>query len=169
MVTSVSEEEEMWFWLRNYSVSARHEPRALCVLGKNSCFGSCILFYMVFWWCFNFLHVLRQNFMQPSLTVGSNLLYVAEEDLEYLGLLPPSPHVGNTNPYTCLMCSVPFFLFVCFFLSFFFFFLLLFFLLLTFLFLLLIFFNIYLLLYVSTLWLSLDTPEEGVRSHYEWL
>jgi hypothetical protein len=25
------------------------------------------------------------------------------------------------------------------------------------------------LLYVSTLWLSSDTPEEGVRSHYGWL
>lgn len=24
-------------------------------------------------------------------------------------------------------------------------------------------------MYMSTLWLSSDTPEEGVRSHYRWL
>ena len=29
--------------------------------------------------------------------------------------------------------------------------------------------KIYLLLYISTLQLSSDTPEEGVRSHYRWL
>jgi hypothetical protein len=29
--------------------------------------------------------------------------------------------------------------------------------------------KIYLLLYVSTLLLSSDAPEEGIRSHYEWL
>jgi hypothetical protein len=28
--------------------------------------------------------------------------------------------------------------------------------------------KIYLLLYISTLWMTSDAPEEGVRSHYGW-